>query len=202
MLWRVADGEGSSRTAGVDQRKRLKASAISATESFYANLIGLSYNVNTGDITLTSPALTTVLYIKNNDDRNIVISNLIYNISNSNSTTGERIFNVIRNPTTGGIITAALPCEIGTDINANLNFNSSQTLNALCYKGATGQALVNGSRSIMTLDPLPSGRVPISPEGGIILGKGNSIAINYQPPPGNTSQKCQFAANLFVLENT
>lgn len=201
MAFQVNDPR-SGRAARVDKRNRLQTSSLGESESNYATSLGLKFNVNTGDITLTSAAKTTVLYFKNNDTRDVVIDALIYNLGNSNGT-GDVVFEVLRNPTTGGIVTAALPVAVGTGVEANLNYGSTNILNANIYKGATGQAVTTtGLSQIFTRNPTPTGRILISPGGGVLLPKGTSIAINYTPPVGNTTQIVQFALNVYVKELT
>lgn len=197
----ILDGLGSGREVGVDKRNRMTSATISESESNYHTTLGLKYNINTGDITLTNAVETTVLYLKNNDDRNMVIDALIYNLGNSTGGSGDILINVIRNPTAGDIITNANDVAVGTGLEANLNYGSSLTLNADIYKGASGEAVItNGLTNVLTRNASSTGRIFISPGGGVILPKGNSIAFNYTPPSGNTSQICQFAMNVYVKE--
>lgn len=198
----IKDGTGSSREAGVDTRNRLETSSISDLESTYAVSIGNKFNINTGDITLTGTTKTTVLYLKNNDTRILVVDSVIYNCGASTGGTVNRRINVVRNPTTGGIITNANPVQVGLTEGANLNFGNTNVPDILAYKGATGEALVNGFETILTLEPTPSGRIAIAPGGNIYMPKGTTLAINYTPPTGSTTQICQFALNVYYKETT
>ena len=198
----ILDGEGNARSAGVDSRFRVKAAALVETESNYATTRELKFNINTGDIELAA-AKTTVLYFKNNELNNVIVDLLVYNLGNSTGGSGDVLIDVIRNPTAGDIITNANDCPIGTGIEANLNYYSNRVLECLAYKGASGETPVtDGLEQILTRSPNLSGRLPISPGGGLLLGRGNSLAVNYTPPSGNTSQFCQFALNVYVKEET
>ena len=197
----IEDGEGNGNSVGVDTRKRIKSAAISESESDYATSRGLKYNINTGDITITDSTKLTVLYFKNNEDQDVIIDALVYNLGNSTGGTGDALIDVIRNPISGGIVSAALAPAVGIDEGANLNYGSSRTIAATIYKGAQGQSVITGGLpQILTRDANGKGRIFISPGGGVRLPKGASIAINYTPPASNSSQVVQFALNAYIKE--
>ena len=202
MGFSILDGTGKGNEAGVDDRNRMLVAALTETESNNATTQGIKYNINTGDITLTNAVKTSVLYIKNDDNRDLVIDALIYNLGSSNSGSLDCVIDVVRNPTAGDIITNANDVAIGPNENANLNFGSSNTLEAMMYKGATGEtALSGGGVVITTRNPSPSGRIFISPGGGFILPKGTSLGIDFTPSTGNTSQTVQFALNVHIRDS-
>lgn len=201
MSFQIKDGQGSGRLAGVDSRNRVLSSSLSETEGNYATTLGLKYNINTGDITIPNASKITVLYVKNNDNRDMVIEALIYNLGASAGGAGDILIDVIRNPEAGDIITNNVAPATGRGLEANLNYGSSLTLNADIAKGTAGDAIVTGgAENILTRNPVPTGRIFISPGGGTILPKGSSIAINYTPPVGNTSQVVQFALNAYIRD--
>jgi len=200
MSFSLLDGKGSGKEAGVDSRNRVLSASLSDTESNYHTTLGLKFNINTGDIPITNDDELTVLYFKNNDNRAVVIDALIYNLGNSTGGAGDLTINVVRNPVSGDIITNALAPEVGQGVEANLNYGSTNTLNADVFKGAQGDVLITGGNvNVLTRKTSP-GTVPISPGGGVILPKGSSIAFNYKPQTGNTSQIVQFAFNTYVKE--
>ena len=201
MGWSIQDPR-SSRRAYVDKRNRVISSSISETESNYAVELGLKHNINTGEIILTDANETTVLYIRNNDQRDMYLDAFFLNIGASTGGTGFRRFKWIRNPETGNIIDNANTVEIGITEDSNNNFGSSLKLNADIYKGASGEAPILTPIYARTNDPNPSGRISIIPGGLIILKQGNSVALNYTPPAGNTSQVCEFGANAYLKEIT
>jgi hypothetical protein len=154
---------------------------------------GYAFNLNTGDITLTSAAKTTVFYFKNNEDIDYHLTSFIYNLGSSTGGSGDVKLDVIKNPTTGDIITNANDAEMIS----NINYGSSNTLDADVYKGATGETVVNGDISISTRSANSTGRILIA-LGIVVIPKGASVAIDYTPPSGNTSQTIQVAASGYL----
>lgn len=190
---RIEDGKGSGIYASVTKENRIEVSAVTEAERDHAGDLGDKYNINTGDITLTDALITTVLYIKNNEDVDLVITSLIYNLGNSTSGSGDAKIEIIKNPTSGDIITNANNVEI----NDNQNFGSSKTLTVDAFKGATSESvIVGGNVSVSTRAATHTGRINILLT--LVIPKGSSLAINYTPPASNTSQICQFLAPCFL----
>lgn len=195
----IKDGTGSGYISKVSQNNRLLVSATVEDLRDHAAESGNKFNINTGDITLTSAAKTTVLYLKNNEDDPLLVNGIIYLLGNSTGGSGDGKMDVIRNPTAGDIITNANNVATGTGIESNLNFGSTKTLTADMYKGATGETVVSGSDgiSISTILSTPSGRNALN-VGAITIPRGSSIAIDYTPQTGNTSQTIQVALSVFL----
>jgi len=192
---RIDDGTGKGYEVKVTESNRLCTSSVTTSNIDAAACLGNRYNLNTGDITLTDANKTTTIYLKNNEDNDLVISSFIYNLGNSTSGTGDGLVEILRNPTTGDIVTNAN----NVAINSNQHFGSSNTLSADVYLGATSEAAItDGSVSISTRLPSPAGRTLIV-LGALILPKGASLAIDYTPPASNTSQICQFAISCFLF---
>lgn len=192
---------GSGDLAKVTTTGRLKSESIVEQLIDHAcdSEIAERYNVNTGDITLTSATKTSVLYIKNTSDKgDLVITSLIYNLGNTTGGSGDVLIEVIRNPTAGDIISNANNVAVGADISANQNFGSSNTPSGSFFKGASGEtAFSDGSVTISTRSASNTGRIAIT-LGSVVLPKGSSLGIDYTPPSGNTSQKCQFIASCYI----
>lgn len=194
MSFTLRDGKGSGAEAKVTNDNRLSTAAITETEAVLAASKGERFNLNTGTITLTSANNTTLMYIQNQEDSDLVLQSVVYLLGNSTGGSGNATFNIIRNPTAGGIITNANTINI----NANYNFGSNRTLSANCYKGATGETVVSGGSTLLsTLLSSATGRIFIGLDS-IILPKGTSVAVNYTPPTGNTSQAVQVAFAAYV----
>jgi len=190
----IKDGTGTGKVAKVTDENRIETASIVEDENAHACVLGDKYNINTGDITLTDAAETTVLYIKNNETNDLVITSFIYNLGATTSGTGDVKINIIRNPTTGDIVTNASAVEAVS----NQNFGSSETFTGDVYKGATADAVVtDGAISVSTRSASNTGRIVIA-LGAMIVPKGSSVALNYTPPASNSSQKCQFAVACFV----
>ena len=190
----IKDGTGTGKSAKVTSENRLETSSITQVDKDHAGDLGDKYNINTGDITLTDANKTTVLYLKNNEANDIVVTALIYNLGATASGTGDIKIEVHRNPTTGDIVTNASAVEAVS----NQNFGSNKTLTADVYKGATADAAItDGDVSISTRSAANTGRIVVS-LGSLVIPKGSSLAIDYTPPTSNTSQICQFAVACFI----
>lgn len=190
----IKDGTGSGNVAKVTSENRVEVAAITQAEKDHGAQLGDKYNINTGDITLTDANKTTILYIKNNEDNDLVINSFVYNLGATASGTGDVKIEVLRNPTTGDIVTNASAVEAVS----NQNFGSSDTLTADVYKGATADAAItDGAVSISTRSAANTGRIVIS-LGALVIPKGSSMAVDYTPPASNTSQIVQVAVACFV----
>lgn len=185
--------------ARVSDTQRVAVEAITQEEQDEAAVKGWKFNVNTGDITLTNATKTSVLYIKNNGDYDIVINNLIYNLGNTTGGSGDVLIEALRNPTAGGIITNANNVAIGPTVAANENFASTNLLEGLFYKGATGETALSGQDglTLSTRSADNAIRIMLS-QLDLVLPKGTALGIDYTPPSGNTSQICQFIAACHV----
>lgn len=199
MSVKLKDGTGTGKVAKVDSFNRLATSAITETQADHHAETGDRYNINTGDIALTTAGETSVLYLKNNEDKDLVINAFIYNIGNSvdaccAAITGQDILvDIYRNPTVGTVV-----CCTPTDVqmNLNMNFSSSKTLVVDAYKGAEGETLTDGVIAIASRFN-GVGRKVVS-LGAVILPKGSSIGVKVTPPTGNASMTVQVAAALFL----
>ncbi len=194
MSFTIRDGIGSGKEAKVNSNNRLSTTSITESEADFATEEGTRYNLNTGTITLTDANNTTVFYLKNNEDSDLIVTALIYNLGNSTGGSGDLTVDVVRNPTAGDIITNANDA----DIIQNQNHGSTRSLSADVYKGATAEALItDGNVSISTLSASGTGRIVIA-LGALTLPKGSSLAVNITPQSGNTSQGVQVAAACYV----
>ena len=191
---KIDDGTGSGNRVRIDSDNRMATSSITETQSAHNTELGNKFNLNTGCITLTSAAKTTVMYLKNNECSPIFINTLIYNLGATACGSGDVVVDWVRNPTAGDIITNAN----NVCVNSNLNYGSSETLSADVFKGATGETVVSdGTKSGSTRSSINATRITV-PLDAIILNKGDSLAIDYTPPTGNTSQITQFIIVMFV----
>jgi len=189
-----------SRTgARVSDKQRLATEALVLEEQDEAAVKGWKFNVNTGSITLTNATKTSLFYIKNDLDYDIVIDSLIYNLGNTTGGSGDVKIEVLRNPKAGDIITNANDVETGPAVSANENFGSTNLLSGSFFKGATGETALSESDGIIvsTLSADPTGRIALS-RLDLVLPKGTSLGVDYTPPSGNTSQAVQIIAALHV----
>ncbi len=180
-------------SAKVDKSNRLDTRGITKTETANATVEADSYNVNTGLITLTTAAESGVMYMKNNEDRDINIDAVvvIFGPSTAGSATDTNQIRIYKNTTTGTLVSGA----VDVDDNENRNYGSSKTLTVDAYKGATGSTITNGAVVVESLVG-PGSRVSFNID--LVLTKGDSIAISYEPSDSNTSMKCMAAIVLHL----
>lgn len=195
MAQGIKDGS-TGNIAKVDSNKRVHTFAVSRSVSAQALFDGDAYNINSGLVTLTTAGESGILYFRNNEDRDIKVESivLILGPSTGGSATDTTRVRIYRNPTTGTLISTALAAET----NLNRNFGSSNNLTeSLAYKGAEGNTVTDGSIFIESLVS-PGNRAPISIN--VLLKKGNSIAVTYEPNDSTTSMKvmCAIVCSLAV----
>ena len=188
MAEQIVDGTGSGNRAKVDSNKRLQTFSISEGLAIDAAKNGQNYNINTGSVTLTTANESAVLYLKNNEDKNFIIEEVIVILGASTGGTGDLTISIVRNPTTGTIISGATDAEIV----GNRNFGSSRELTADIYKGAEGNTLTNGDLFSDTTRSAASAVVRFDADV-IILPKGTTIGVNITPQSSNSSMSVKVA---------
>ena len=194
----IHDGR-SNKTVHIDDNNRMQTATITDPIQDWAAANNVKYDINTGDIgPITNATKITAAYIKNEEDDDLIVTALIYNVGTSTNGTGDSLVDVIRNPTAGDIITNANDMLVGPGASANQNFGSSRLLAGKFYKGAQGESVVTDG-DVTVASRLGTGpyRAIIS-LGAIVIPKNKSIAINYTPPASNTSQTVQFAIACYV----
>jgi hypothetical protein len=162
----IQDGTGSGNTSKVGGN-RLFTHAITEEEAIHSSEQGDAYNLNTGTIGLTSSTASSIMYVKNNESRDLVIEALACGVGSAGTTTDVTTITVVRNPTSVDYSTAV-------DINQNRNFGSSKTLSVDAYKGAEGSTTTGGNNIIQFF--MGAGTRLFAPIN-LILPKGASIAI-------------------------
>ena len=194
MGFEITDGGGKGYSAEVDSENRLRVFSISEQEVYNASSLGNSYNFNTGVINLTSASKSAVFYIKNNGDSDLIITQLFYLIGNSTAGTGDVLITVLRNPTTGTIISNAVAMEMD---GVNRNFGSSKSLTTDSYKGAEASTFTNGDKIIESIIDQSPTRVTVE-VGGLVIPRGTSIGIDITPATSNSSLDVEFAASVYI----
>jgi len=167
--------------ASVNAKGRLLTNTIQISDNTAKAQDGDAYLTNSGDITLTTDSESAVFYVKNNEDRDMIITQVAIGIgfSTGGTPTEFAIANVLRNPTEGTIISDASSALTG-----NRNFSSNNTLTANIFKGAEGKTLTGGTILLPNKGIAPSLGILTTP---LVLGKGSAIGITITPPAGNTS---------------
>lgn len=187
MAETIKDGR-TANTLKINANNRALTTAISIDESLHANKEGDAYNFNTKNVTLTNTTDTPVLYLKNNESRDMHIRTIVIGQkASSNATETQSEVTFIRNPTAGTIISSPTNASI---VDSNRNYGASKTIDIDTFKGATGDTLTGGADHIFIYAGV-SGRTAIGIDE--ILPQGKSIGVKIKPPAGNTSMTCYVA---------
>lgn len=144
-----------------------------------------AFNINPGFITLTTDSASGLLYVKNelgSGGDNVVVSSVVINTQASTSGVGVGTFEVIRNPTTGTLISSGTAANVRNYNTGGQDFGTS-TITALY--GAEGSTVTNGDSGWPIGIVLASARTVLSLP--IVLEPGGAMAIKITPPTSNTS---------------
>lgn len=164
----IRGATGNSYGVKVGSDFRLATRSVSATEIQDAVKTGRSYNINTGEISISADS--ALLYFKNNEDEDFFVDSIAIGLTDGSASDIQKV-TVIRNPTAGTIVSGASAVAI----NQNRNFGSSKTLaNSLAYKGASGNTITDGS-DIALLFQTDNGR--LFADVDFLLPKGSSIGV-------------------------
>ncbi len=169
MGMRIEGGKTGVNTLLIDSDGKAEARCVTETEAQWAAEKGDAYNLNTGTVGLTSSTESGVMYVLNNEDKVLIVEQIIVGVGTAGTTTDVTTATIVRNPT-------SVSFSAAVDMNQNRNFGSSNTLDSgtLVYKGAEA-ATITGGDDIIQFYVNPGTRLaaPINLE----LQKGNSIAI-------------------------
>jgi hypothetical protein len=186
MSEQIIDGTGTGKKVRVDNANRLHTHSVNETLIEYAASQGDSYNINTGTINLTSATESALLYFKNNGNNDVHIASVGYLIGNSTGGTGDLQTKVIKNPTTGTIISGA----VNVGINSNKNAGSSKVMDIDAFKGAEGNTFTDGTDFYYSLLS-GAAKTYVIATGTVVLPKGSSIGVSVTPQASNTSMDVQ-----------
>lgn len=190
--FKILDGLGSGKEAGIDSNNRILTAAITETISNHVTEFGGRYNLNTGTINLTSANSSAVMYFKNNEDYVYSITAFILYFGPSTGGSGVSTIDIYADPTGGTIISNA----VDADIIFNMDLGSARDLDANVYKGAEGNTLTGGVHAFSGYQAPSNARV-IS-VGQLLVPKGESFGITVTPPTGNTSMNVQAIISGYV----
>lgn len=186
----IEDGRGSGTKARVDGNNHLHTHAITQAEILQALDKGDAYNINTGSITFS--AAGTLIYIKNNEDQDLLIEAFAIGTGTGTfSDSGE--ITLIRNPTGGDLISDAT----AVSINQNRNHGSAKTLSVTVYKGKSGGTITGGNDSALVFQ---TGSTRSYNTINFLLPKGQSLAIKIDPKLSSGSMKA-YAALICYLKD-
>ena len=190
---RIEDGTGKGYESKVDNNNRLHVDSVGRSQSEQAALNSLNFNIVTSAITLTSANESGVFYFKSDESKPFVIKEILVILGNSTGGSGAGTIELIKNPTAGTLISTATAITTSQ----NRDFGSSRELSGDIYEGAEARTVTDGTTFASTARTDFSSPV-VFDAAPIILRKGSSIAVTYQPPSGNTSQIVRVAVVGFV----
>ena len=191
MGFQIQDGTGSNRKARVNENNRLFTESTVRTEREEEALLGEAYIVGSGFVTLTGTSTSAVLYFKNNEDFNLVISRFLIGVKKSSGGTENFVTGIIYQNPTSMVSGTGNPLIIN-----NVNFGSSNTVDSDSEIGQTGALLAGGSAYLATVAPTEN---LTSEAASTILPKGSSIGVFITPPSGNISIEVSIGINLHKL---
>jgi hypothetical protein len=180
-------GSGVKIGAHVDQNEQLHVHAITRTNTQDSTIKGNSYNINTGEIGLTSATESAVLYFENleapvNGESAFVVDAIAIGIDSLGTTAGMAKITMIRNPTTGTIVTNA----VSADMIENRNFGSSNSLISNIYKGVEGDNFTNGEDISIFYQTVGS-RASYTLDFELQKGSSIGVTIDTQTSAGTTN---------------
>lgn len=191
MGFQIQDGTGSSKKVKVSSSNKLFTEAVIRSEREEEALLGEAYIVGTGFVTLSSANQSSVLYFKNNEDVDLILTKFIIGVRNSRDGIENHIRGIIiKNPTS---------MSSGSNNNLtinNINFGSSNIINADSEIGREAATLNGGSTYFATVAPVEQ---LTSEDATTIIPKGSSIGVNIIPPTSNTSLQVSVGLNLHKL---
>lgn len=183
----IENGVGDKTQAKVDDENRLHTHAFTISMDTASALVGDNFIISSTLISLTSANESGILYIKNNEIDDIVISHVEADFGLSSSGVGKSTIKLILNPSTGTLISVASDAD-----KFNSKVNASVTLAVDIFKGVEGSTVTNGD----TIEFPSDGYSSISPT---ILTQGQALAITVKPPTSNTAMPV--SVRLSIIKN-
>ena len=176
MGFEIKDGTGTGNLAKVDAENRVAVRAITETETEKAVLEGRAFNINTEFLPITTNVEHALLYVKNNEDQNLIIAAWFNGTDfGTDGGTDAGLIRVYYNPTGGTIISDAT-----TVTAANRNAGSSRVLSADVFSGGEASTF-NGNDTPAVL--YQTQKVNSRAFGNVFLTlpKGSSLVATYLP---------------------
>lgn len=194
----ITGGTGQNYSAGVSSDNRLLVQADSHDAILTAAVSGRAFRFCTGLIALTSALPSAVMFLKNLEPQDLVISELVVRMNQSTGgANGVGLWEVLRNPSAGTIVNAAVP--LATRLNTN--FGNTAGFLADAFKGAEAATFTDGAVYATVNGLTVPQRIFLIETSGIILPRGTAIGVRYTPPVGNTSITitCEIGAYLSLF---
>jgi hypothetical protein len=180
MGFEIKDGTGTGNVARVDSENKLAVRAVQETEFEKAVLSGRAFNINTEFLTITTDTEHALLYLKNNEDRPLIVAAWFIGTDAGTNGANLGLVRTYYNPTGGTIISG------GTDLTpVNRNAGNSRTLVADVKAGGQGFTFTGqDTPAVLYQTQTVSSRV----FGNVflVLPKGSSLVATYDPNGAET----------------
>lgn len=179
MATTIEDGSGKGFSVKVDAENRLYSRSITETEFDHAVRNGNSFNVNTEFLVITGSTEIPIMYLKNNEDDDVILSAWFIGTDNNAGTpTRNGLMRVYFNPTSGTIISS------GVDVTpVNRKGGSSGTIEIDVKAGGDGFTF-GGNDSVPVLFQTQGANSRAFGNVQLGLSKGSSVVVTYLPNGG------------------
>ena len=189
----LRDGSGKSYLVKVTQNNRLTTESVTLSAENDAIRIGEGWQIASGSVAFTAATQTAMLYVKNTDERALVLDRAVLILGTATGGTGDWTFQTLRNPEESGtLISNAVPAGI-----SNSNHGSALLPSADAYRGVQGDTVDLGG--LGTGAPLPlqqTSNRTVFPLGRR-LELGSSIAWRLTPPTGTTAATAVLVTHFY-----
>lgn len=183
MSTTINDGTGNGFSAKVDSGNRLLTRSVSNTEYELAITEGRAFNVNTEFLTIgtASPPTTenAILYLKNNEDEDIIIVAWFIGTADSQGTATDvgPLLKVYTNPTGGTIVSS------GTDVvPVNRKIGDNNTFDITVKKATSDGFTLTGQDTTPVLyQTQPSSGRVFAGSVYVSLQRGASLGVVFIP---------------------
>lgn len=178
MEFKIKDATGTGVGAKVNSEQRLETTSVITTDYELGSLQGDAFNINTGFVTYTGDQEHAALYIKNNEDRDLLLQGWFIGVESIGGTpTGNPLFRAYFNATGGTIVSTADPVTV-----VNRNAGSNEVFDLDVYRGFSTATVTGQDTEPVLFQFQGTGRTFGSVF--LIVPKGSSIAVTVDP---NTS---------------
>jgi len=192
---KIEDGTGTGVLQKVDAAFRAKTAGVSSTIQQDATDREDSFNINSGTVVNSVATEQGILYVKNNETRNLHVTGVIAIIGVSTNGT-ETNFKMYKNPTAGTLIDSGGTTD--ADTNSNRNFGSSKTFTADVFKGDGSSTVTDGTVHIESIISPSLTRVFFAIDE--VISPGDTTAITFTIAANDSATNCM-AALIAHLED-
>lgn len=193
MFIGLEDGTGTGSKLKISKQNRAQTDAVTSTTAQKAAEEGRLYQIGAGVVNLTSSNESQVLFLKNDGDSDLEISNvtLSSSLASGGAVADNEVFlaQLYVNPTT---IDNSSPAPL-----INNNLGSSQQPEGVFLAGSEGSAVVGGQLGgAAYFEVAKFSRVNLT----WVLPKGSSFSISITPPAGNNSMNVGCFVDIYVRD--